>query len=176
MGLAAVTSSVFLAACAGGADVGVSGAGAAPDAATGTAPAAAITQAEVQPVADAGPTSLTGQYASVEVTDFTLVESTTVQLTFGEDGRLHASAGCNQIGGDFSVQDGVLVVGQLSMTRRGCQPELMAQDQWLAGLLTSNPTVTVSGDEVELVADSAGIRLTSQSGALGDPAPRPDRG
>src|SRR5688572_14045686 len=52
------------------------------------------------------PASINGrQFISVDVSGHTLVPGTTIRLTF-TDGSLGAQAGCNSIGGTFTIVDG----------------------------------------------------------------------
>src|SRR5687768_9973691 len=55
-----------------------------------------------------------------------LAEGSQVRLTF-EATRIGASAGCNQMSGEYEVADGALKVGMLAMTEMACEEPLMAQ-------------------------------------------------
>ncbi len=87
---------------------------------------------------------------------FPLVEGTNMTLTF-TDGNVRAHAGCNSIGGAFTVEDDELLTTQLSMTEMGCDPERHAQDQFLIDVLSGAPTVTVGGDTLRLATATASI-------------------
>lgn len=78
--------------------------------------------------------------------DRPLVEGSRVTLAF-EQGRVRASAGCNTMSGPYTLDGDTLVAEQLAMTEMGCSPELMDQDTWLAGLLTSRPTLALADDD-----------------------------
>ncbi|MGH8974872.1 MAG: META domain-containing protein [Acidimicrobiia bacterium] len=99
--------------------------------------------------------------------DRPLVTGSRIRLSFTDDGRLVASAGCNTMGGQAEVRDGRLVVADLATTEMGCDPERHAQDEWLAGFLASNPRLDLSDDELTLTGDSAEIRL--QDREVADP-------
>jgi heat shock protein HslJ len=96
-----------------------------------------------------------------------LVAGTRIRLSFTDDGRLVASAGCNSMSGQAEVRDGRLVVAELAQTEMGCDPDRHAQDQWLAELLGSRPRFDLVGDELTLTGESAGIRL--QDRVVADP-------
>ena len=87
-----------------------------------------------------------------------LVAGTRIRLDFQAD-ALSANAGCNTMGGTYRLDGGRLVVGDLAMTEMGCQPELMAQDTWLAGVLGAKPQVVLVGDELTIDAGTAVIVL-----------------
>lgn len=100
------------------------------------------------------------EFTSTEVRGHSLVEGTSVRLTF-EDEAISAQAGCNTIFGGASWADGVLTSeGQLAMTMMGCDGDLAAQDQWLSDFLASEPDIALDGDTLVLGNDSDGITLT----------------
>lgn len=87
-----------------------------------------------------------------------LVPDTRVRLSFAE-GQLTATAGCNTLGGSYGLRDGVLEIGELSMTQMGCPDPLAAQDRWLADVLEGRPAAVVAGDELTLTKDATRIVL-----------------
>lgn len=120
-----------------------------------------------EPVASGPGDVPTGTYLSVAVTeagqDRPLVDGTRISLTF-DDGTIGASLGCNSMGGDASVRDGVLVLdGGLATTEMGCEPALMDQDAWFGALLGSSPTVAVAGDELTLTSGGTVVVLRERS-------------
>jgi heat shock protein HslJ len=99
-----------------------------------------------------------------------LFEGSRIRLRF-DQGRLNADAGCNQLSGAYTVDGSELVIGSLSMTEMGClPPERAEQDTWLADLLGSRPTITVSGDVLVLRAGSTEITLLDREVADADRA------
>lgn len=102
-----------------------------------------------------------------------LVAGTRIRLSFTDDGRIMAGAGCNSMGGQAEVRDGRLVVADLATTEMGCDPDRHAQDEWLARFLTSKPKVELSGSELTLSGDSTEVRLRDRE--VADPD-RPLRG
>ena len=62
-------------------------------------------------------------FESTDVSGETLVDGTTVTLTFEGDG-LSANAGCNTMNATYEVADGVLTVGPLGQTLMACEDEL----------------------------------------------------
>ena len=94
-----------------------------------------------------------------------LVEGTRIRLTFSEDRRLGASAGCNQMGGPAEIADGRLVVDSLSRTEMGCDPPRHTQDEWLADFLTSRPAWRLEGPTLTLRGGETEIRLEDRETA-----------
>jgi heat shock protein HslJ len=105
-------------------------------------------------------------FLSTKVEGRTFVEGTRVRLVF-QDGGLSASAGCNTMGGQYQIDGGRLVVGQLGSTEMACDPPLMEQDRWLAELLTGGSAVTLDGDT--LILEGSLVRLTLQDRETADP-------
>jgi len=78
-----------------------------------------------------------------------LVPGTQVRLSFA-DGSLSAHAGCNHLGAGYSLDQGRLVVGAMSMTEMGCDALRHQQDELVAALLTSRPSLRIDGDQLIL--------------------------
>lgn len=129
----------------------LSGCGASPDTASPATPTA--------PAGLAGRTFLsTG--VTVDGEPMPLAQGTQLSITF-DDERVSANAGCNTMSGDATVKDGALVVsGGLAMTEMGCDPDRMDQDQWFADLLTSSPTVQLSGSSLTLTSEATIVDMT----------------
>ncbi len=94
--------------------------------------------------------------------DKPLVEGTRIELSFGDDHRVSANAGCNILAGTGSIDEGRLAVGSLSMTEMGCSGGRMEQDAWVADFLTSKPRLAIAGDELTLTGDRITIVLTDR--------------
>jgi heat shock protein HslJ len=88
-----------------------------------------------------------------------LVAGTQVRLTFTADGRISANAGCNTMGGPYRLEGSTLVVTDAGVTEMGCDAARHAQDDWVFGLLTSGPTLTLAGNELVLVAGTDSLAL-----------------
>lgn len=85
-----------------------------------------------------------------------LLPGTVVQLEF-TGGRLVASAGCNTMAGAVEVTNDAIVVGDLAVTRMGCEPARHQQDLWLETFLESDPGWSFGGGVLTL--RSAGTEL-----------------
>jgi heat shock protein HslJ len=121
----------------------------------------------------AAPTpSLDGrEFLSVEVTEGgskrELVPGTRIGISF-TDGRVGLAAGCNSIGGSYRLEDGRLVVGELSMTAIGCDAARHAQDDWLSRLVASRPLVTLDGSDLTLQAADTRLEMVDREVAEPD--------
>lgn len=100
-------------------------------------------------------------FLSTSVTGHQLVDGTQVRLSF-RDGSLNANAGCNSMFGAYAVEQDTLRVSDLAGTQMGCDPELMAQDEWLAIFLTAGPELAVQADELRLTSGDTELVLTDR--------------
>ena len=116
--------------------------------------------------AGVGGDTIEGRYVATEVTENdqprTLVEDTTVRLRL-LDGVLSTSAGCNTIGGDYTIVDGVLQLDAVTMTETGCDPPRTEQDHWLVDFLSSRPEMEPTEDGFVLRTDAAVITFVDHS-------------
>lgn len=99
-----------------------------------------------------------------------LVPGTLVRLTFHEDGRVIAAAGCNTI--SIEVEEPAIVDGTFratagATTEMGCDPARHQQDEWLADLLSSGPSW--SWDGATLVLASGDDELTLVDREVAEP-------
>ena len=100
--------------------------------------------------------------------DYPLVRGTRISLQFW-DSRLSAQAGCNILGGDAALRDGVIDVGgSLSMTEMGCAERLMRQDGWLADLLGNGPVATLKDDQLTLTSGDTVVEFLNEETANPD--------
>jgi heat shock protein HslJ len=98
-----------------------------------------------------------------------LVAGSTLRVDFS-DGNIAISAGCNHIGGSYTLSDdGVLGFGALMSTEMGCDPPLMDQDNWLAGTVFGSPlTAVVDGDTLTLSRSGLVVVLSDREVASPD--------
>lgn len=126
--------------------------------------AAASTVPSTPPSAD----GLAGrQFWSTAVVGHNLVPDTRVTLTFRNDGTLGAQAGCNSMGGTWSLDGTTLRIQVGAMTEMACAEPRMAQDEWLGGWLASGLEATSAGDE--LVLTGGGVTMTLLDREVADP-------
>ena len=108
-------------------------------------------------------------FVSTSVTGFELIDGTEIRITFEED-HLSASAGCNTVGGAYTVENDLISVSEPSATLMACDPQLMTQDEQLIGFLTDDPAITVSGDVLTLTGADVTVEMQEGSGG-GNGAP-----
>lgn len=77
-------------------------------------------------------------------------------VTFGVNGRIFGSGGCNRFTGSYNQQDGKLTISRIAATRRACTPDIMAKESDFLAMLAR-----VRGARVE----NARLTLMDGSGA-----------
>ena len=112
----------------------------------------------------ADPATLDGRsFLSVRVTEGTeerpLIDGTRIRISF-TGGRISVNGGCNTMGGAYSLDaTGVLTLVDAAVTEMACQGGLMNQDTWLFGFLGSQPTVSLSGNDLVIADDFTSIDM-----------------
>lgn len=109
------------------------------------------------------------EFWSTAVQGRDLVPDTRVRLVFNPDGTVGASAGCNSMGGTWSLEGTTLHIRIEQMTEMGCPDDRFAQDDWLIDWLAGELTMTLRGDE--LVLTGAGVTMTLLDRETADPDP-----
>ena len=100
--------------------------------------------------------------------DRPLVEGTRISLRF-EAGEISVGAGCNNIGGTYTIDDqDVLVIDGMFSTEMGCDPERHAQDEFIIDVLTSRPTLTTGTDTLTVTTPTITIELLDREVAETD--------
>jgi heat shock protein HslJ len=126
--------------------------------AAGTSTTAAATTTAAASLAD----SLKGTFVATDVTGFTLVPGTQVEVTF-DGANISANAGCNTMSGTWTLDGDVLVVPPMAQTLMACTtPGLGDQETWLAAVLTSKPTVAVDGDTLTITAKGSTVTMEAK--------------
>ena len=88
-----------------------------------------------------------------------VVEGSEPELTFGRDGRLSGTTGCNRFFGEWEADEGELSVSNLGSTRMACPPELMDQEKRVLDLLAAV-------ERFEVREDGSLVLTSSDNGSL----------
>jgi heat shock protein HslJ len=111
------------------------------------------------------------EFLSVEVSEGgapkVLVAGTRISLRFDQR-DLGANAGCNGLGGTYTIELGRLVYEPGGQTLMGCEPPLEAQDGWLIAFLDSDPMIVLAGNELLLTSGAISMRLLDREVAEPD--------
>ncbi len=97
-------------------------------------------------------------FVSELVEGWTLVPGTEIRLSFGT-GEFSATAGCNSMGVEYALNDGVLSVLGFSSTGMGCDSARHAQDDWLRELLLASPKLRLIEPRLEVTTNDARMVL-----------------
>lgn len=82
-------------------------------------------------------------------------------------GRVHASAGCNGLGGTASLEHGQLKTGSLISTMMACPPPLDARERGLSQILSGSPQLTLRGDHLQLQLGASRLEFQRTSTSPG---------
>ncbi len=98
---------------------------------------------------------------------------TPLTMTFGADGQVSGSAGCNNFTGGYTVDGDAITIGPLASTMMMCaDPEnVMEQEQMFLSALSAATTYTIHGDRLELrtATGALAVSATAQSAEAAAP-------
>lgn len=98
-------------------------------------------------------------FLSSSVTGYQLVATSRISLSFTDDGKLNAQAGCNHLFGNLAIEGDKLNVSDMGGTDMACDKPLMDQDDWFIKFMTAKPTWKLDGDELVLAGSGTEIKL-----------------
>ncbi|NDV99743.1 META domain-containing protein [Salipiger sp. PrR002] len=102
----------------------------------------------------AATSEVTGTPWTLATLDGAPVTDPAPEISFGEDGTLSGSAGCNTFTGTWATEEGMLEIGPLATTRKACEPGVMAQeDAFLAFMGALSDLRFGPEGELQLIAD-----------------------
>ena len=76
-------------------------------------------------------------------------------LTFGEDGTLTGTTGCNQLGGDYTVEGDQITFGPIVSTLIACPDLQMAQEDAIHQVLMDTASFNIEGDTLTIIKNDA---------------------
>ena len=108
--------------------------------------------------------SLTFRSSSITVNGkkYLLASKEPISIRF-EDKTISIKAGCNTLGGQYSISKGVLRAQSLFGTKMACPEKLMDQDVWLNQMISSKPTLQVQFLSAKSKVKGAATILTLNS-------------
>jgi heat shock protein HslJ len=90
-----------------------------------------------------------------------LVTGTEITLTFGQDGMISGSAGCNTFNGPYTLTGTALSIDELAQTRMACDEPILTQETNFINALRSARHAAVDGDLLYIVHDDGILVFTS---------------
>ncbi|WP_315560896.1 META domain-containing protein [Actinomyces gerencseriae] len=91
-----------------------------------------------------------------------LVEGTRPSMVL--DGRgIRIDSGCNTLSGRVGYSHGVLSAKDLTSTLIGCDPDRLAQEEWLTEFFSAGAEVALQGDTMTLTQDRVTLTLERES-------------
>lgn len=109
------------------------------------------------------PAALTGKEWVVEdVAGRGIVDDSRITLTFGFDGRLSGTGGCNRLIGNYVRQDTKLTISAPGMTMMACPPALMEQERRFADVLSGVQRYRIDRAGALVLTSSDGRTITAR--------------
>ena len=98
-----------------------------------------------------GPTSLVGsEWTATSINGADVTAPTAPTATFGADGTVSGTDGCNQYHGSFKDSNGSLEIGPLASTLMACEPQIGDQAAAFTGVMDGKSTYTLTGGVLTL--------------------------
>lgn len=85
---------------------------------------------------------------------------TSITASFGTDGQLSGSGGCNQYTATYTSADGTIVIGPVAGTRMACDPAVSDQETAYFAALDAATTYAIRGSTLELRDGSGAMQVT----------------
>lgn len=95
-----------------------------------------------------------------------------ISATFGDDGVVGGSAGCNLYRGPYRIAGTGITIGPLITTRMACAPPIMEQEHAFLEALQASTTYAIVGDRLTLRDDSGAQQALFVRPSV-QPIPRP---
>ena len=92
------------------------------------------------------PGSIYGDWDIQSINDQQLPDDIDSNLTFSEDDRLGAKAGCNMVMASFRISQNKIDIGQAAATRKMCSEDIMEYESMLFVALDSIVTFSLEKD------------------------------
>ena len=84
---------------------------------------------------------------------------TELTVSFGEDGTISGSSGCNTYNGTYTAEGESLTIGPLTTTRLACAPPVMDQEQAFLRALQASTRYELTADRLTLRNDERAIQV-----------------
>jgi heat shock protein HslJ len=93
-----------------------------------------------------------------------VLQDTTLEFAFTNDGKVEGTAGCNRFTGTYASKGAALSFGPLAATRMMCaKPEkIMEQEQQFLAALGTVATARIEGDHLELRAGDGALAVSAR--------------
>jgi heat shock protein HslJ len=97
------------------------------------------------------------------------VEGTGAGLTFNDDGTVRGTAGCNGLGGDYTVQGDQIIFSEFASTLMACDDPIMVQEDAAKQVMTGSATYKIEGDSLTITNNDTLLVLTKTTPGIEEP-------
>ena len=97
----------------------------------------------------------------------TLVAGTSINLLFGQDGRVSGNAGCNDFSANYEIQGNKLVITGISATEKMSEnpPGVMEQEAAFLKALENSDVFRIDGNALELRSETGALQVRFEQAA-----------
>lgn len=88
-----------------------------------------------------------------------IVAGTEVTATFGQDGVVSGSDGCNRYHAPYETSDGSLTIGPLATTKMACEPDAQRQAHDVSVAMVATAAYEIDGTSLTLLDDAGDLLL-----------------
>ena len=92
--------------------------------------------------------TLAGEWTVTAIAGEPALSDAPATVTFGPDGRVSGTTGCNHFGGSYTVEDGELRLGPLAITKMMCPSPQTKQEASVLDVLNAVRGASVDGNLV----------------------------
>jgi putative lipoprotein len=82
-------------------------------------------------------------------------------VTFSEDGSVAGTTGCNEFGGDYTVEGDQITFGQIVSTLILCPELQMAQEEAMYQVLVETASFNIEGDTLTIIKNDTALVFTA---------------
>ena len=98
-----------------------------------------------------GPGGIYGDWTIQQINDRLIPDNIDSSLTFTEDDRMGAKAGCNMLIAGFSLNNNKIDIGQAAATRKMCPEDVMVYESLLFKALESADSISLKDEALTLI-------------------------
>lgn len=91
-----------------------------------------------------------------------VITAAPITLRISEDGQINGQASCNAYTASGSVEDSLLTIGPIALTRKACMPEVMDQEQFYLDLLENVSQLSLDDSGLLTMTADSGETLTAR--------------
>ncbi len=102
-------------------------------------------------VSDKPNAKIVGHWRAVSLQGWVVPDQHVIYLEFSKDGFIRASAGCNSMGGKYTIRGTKVVLTDFTSTLKLCHVEVMTAESRLKDILVGEFTISLKGEKFKVL-------------------------